>query len=59
MKNKSKWWLSLTKKQQHAYVERKVQAKARLRTPEWRREKYEKRGYSKEEIDYIMGAHRC
>ena len=57
MKSKSerrKWWNSLTKAEQSAYLSKVMAAKAKKRTPEYRRKKYKERGYSDAEIERIM-----
>jgi hypothetical protein len=57
MKPKSKrrlWWLSLSPSEKGRYVKSKMAAKAAIRTPEWRRKRYLSRGYSEQEIDFIM-----
>lgn len=51
---KSKWWLSLTKEQQRIHIRKKMAEKNAYRTPSWRIKRYREKGYSEQEIDFIM-----
>lgn len=51
---RTQWWLSLSPEQQRAHVKKIMAAKAKKRTPAYRRKIYRQRGYTEEEIAMIM-----